>query len=364
MKTAIINDLHLGVKRTGGTTPQSAKALRDWTFSRYKYLLELARDQGVEHILVNGDLTDRFDIDLQDALELYEITLDYLRQTGMTMTWALGNHDLSKDSSKLGSVQFIGRLLQAVLPQRFTLVDTPTFIGEDFYVIPHLTNQAEFDTALQEALQLAPPFLFLHCNYDNPFAGAADHSLNLSREQARAFKRKGVTVVLGHEHQGRSDMGDSVLVVGNQFPTSVADCLAHGEAQRDGMKYMLIIDNAKVERVCTWTATHSYAEVDWRELAGDPGSTSQVEWDNLRFIRVSGECSRDESSEAIKAISNLRKTHSAFVITNAVKVEGIADTEFDVSIEDIGAVDVVQLLYDMLSPEQVDKLRKLREARG
>lgn len=362
MRTAVINDLHLGVKRTGGTTPQSAKALRDWAFNEYRKLLDTAVENGAKRIIVNGDLTDRFDIDLLDALEMYSITADCIRFQNIAIVWALGNHDLSKDSAKMGTVEFIGNLLQTQFPDQFLLIDTPTPLG-DFYVIPHLVNQSEFDEALEEALRLAPPFLFLHCNYDNPFAGAADHSLNLSREQARAFKRKGVTVVLGHEHQGRSDMGDSVLVVGNQFPTSVSDCLAHGDAQKDGMKYMLIIDNAKVERVCTWMAIHDYAEVDWRELAGDPGSTSQVEWDNLRFIRVSGDCSRDESNEAIKAIANLRKTHSAFVITNAVKVEGIEATEFDVSIEDIGAVDVVQLLYDMLSPEQVDKLRKLREKR-
>lgn len=363
MKTAIINDLHLGVKRTGGTTPASATALNEWAFEQYRKLLQQAVKHGAERIIVNGDLTDRYDIDLVDALKLFEITGTFMSDhTNVQVIWALGNHDLSKDSSKLGTVQFIGSLLSGI-HSRFSLVSRSEYWSQpDTLIIPHLVNQDEFDTAVEAATEYGPRYLLLHCNYDNPFAGAADHSLNLSREQARRLKKAGVTIILGHEHQGRKDLGDTLVVVGNQFPTSVADCLSHGDAQKDGKKYMLMIDDeGRVEHIETWRAAGSYMEVDWRDLQ----SASGEEWDHLQFIRVSGECPREEAPAVVKAIADLRKQHGAFVITNAVKVEGIEDAEdLAMSVEDIGAVDVVQLLYAMLNPEQVEVLVALREKRN
>ena len=253
MKTAIINDLHLGVKRTGGTTPASAAMLNEWAFEQYRKLLQQAVKHGAERIIVNGDLTDRYDIDLVDALKLFEITGTFMSDhINVQVIWALGNHDLSKDSSKLGTVQFIGSLLSGI-HSRFFLVSRSEYWSQpDTLIIPHLVNQDEFDTAVEAATKSGPRYLLLHCNYDNPFAGAADHSLNLSREQARRLKKAGVTTILGHEHQGRKDLGDTLVVVGNQFPTSVADCLSHGDAQKDGKKYMLMIDDeGRVEHIET-----------------------------------------------------------------------------------------------------------------
>ena len=70
----VFNDSHLGVRRSGGTTAASALALRQWAQQQWRDLL--ARAQEGDAILINGDLTDQFDIDLGDALDIFESLAD------------------------------------------------------------------------------------------------------------------------------------------------------------------------------------------------------------------------------------------------------------------------------------------------
>lgn len=345
----VFNDLHLGVQRTGGTTTQSADSLRAYTHDKHAQLLSLAGNGDV--VLVNGDLTDTFNIDLGQAIQVYATAAEWLQQTpGAELIWAVGNHDLSKDSAKLGTVAFLGSLLRSQFGDRFTLVTKPQMVRGRFYVIPHVANQDLFELELGRVPDNAE-VVFLHCNFDNVFACAADHSLNLSREQAKVMTKAGKFVVLGHEHQGRTMMNDKLIITGNQFPTSVSDCLAHGDAQKDGHKYALAInlsDSSDMELIPTWSPTDKvggYAEVDWRRLAEAPA--------HLGFIRVVGTAATAEAAEVIKAISTLRQTHKAFVITNAVKVDAVDGDDLpEVSLEDIKAVSVIEILMGMLDEDQ------------
>lgn len=354
----VINDLHLGVQRTGGTTPTSADALRNFTHRKHANLLDLASDG--DTVLVNGDLTDQFNIDLGQAIEIYAVAAEALNaKPKLRMVWSLGNHDLSKDSSKLGTVAFIGRLLEGSFAGRFHLIaqagELPHHPGA--YVIPHVANQDLFDLELSRIPDNAKVVL-LHCNYDNAFAGQADHSLNLSRDQAKALTKAGKILVLGHEHQGRTLMGDKVIITGNQFPTSVSDCLRHGDGQTDGCKYALVIeDNLEdMELVPTWSVKDQdggYREVDWRDL-GSVRDTEQI------FIRVSGKADSSEAAEVIKEISKLRQRSDAYVITNAVKVDSVdGDDELEASIEEIKAVSVLDILLSMLDEQQQAVVQEL-----
>lgn len=355
----VFNDAHLGVQRTGGTTPGSAAALRRYTHEKHRQLLDLAVDGDM--VLFNGDLTDQFNIDLGQAIEIYAVASEWLQRNQKSrLFWAVGNHDLSKDSSKLGTVAFIGRLLAGAFKGRFHLLEQPEHIGRnlEFYVIPHVANQDLFDLELSRIPDNAK-VVFLHCNYDNPFAGQSDHSLNISREQARDLVKAGKILVLGHEHQGRTMMSDRVIVTGNQFPTSVSDCLRHGDAQADGMKSCLRInldDLDDMELVPTWSVKDQdggYREVDWRDL-GSVRDTEQT------FIRVSGKADSSEAAEVIKEISKLRQRSDAYVITNAVKVDSVdGDDELEASIEEIKAVSVLEILLDMLDEPQQAVVREL-----
>lgn len=348
MRTLIISDLHLGVNRSGGTTLASLNALREYGHTKHCDLLGLANDG--DTVIVNGDLSDVYDIPLGQAIEIYVVVGDFLRtKKSSRVVWAVGNHDLSKDSSKLGTVAFLGALLEAQFPGRFQLLDRAGLFESDTYIIPHVANQEMFDMELTR-IPTGVKFVLLHCNYDNEFAGAMDHSLNLSRKQAKMLKERGITMVLGHEHQQRDLMGGAVAIVGNQFPSSVSDCLSN-ETKR-----CAVIENGELSFIQTWSRDDKvgyFKEVDWRDVASFIHEPSG-------FIRVVGNAKGEEAAEMIKAISTLRSKSEAFVITNAVQVEqaeGLA--EIAASVEDVRSVNVIDLLLEILDPEQGRVVRQL-----
>ena len=346
--TLVLNDTHLGVNRVAGTTPESSKQLRRYLQDEFARLLDL----GYERILINGDLTDTFDIPLSEAIDVYAALDTYMSQVAeREVLLSVGNHDLSKDSSKLGTVQFIGSLLEMKYPDRFSLITQPTTVG-DFHIIPHVVNQDRFDLALEQVPDCK--YLFLHCNYSSTFAADAQHSLNLSREQAKALVERGITVVLGHEHQGRTAWGGKLIVVGNNFPSSVVDCMAHGDGQLDGKKYAMAIDEDGHHLIETWKQEGNFIQADWRDLA----KLEQVP----KFVRVVGDAEADEAADVIKAISTFRQKTDAFVVTNAVKVAQLNDAEeMEISAEDVRSVNVLDMLMESLTEEQAAVLRTLME---
>lgn len=357
MKVLVINDLHLGVQRSGGTTRQSAEELREWGHRQHAKLLNIAAEKGCTDVIVNGDLSDVYDLPLAQALEIYSVVDEFLTANpGIRLYWALGNHDLSKDSARLGTVAFIGAILSAKYTN-FYLVNSPQPICDGWYVIPHVANQDLFELELDRVPD-GTKWLFLHCNFDNKFACQSDHSLDLSRARAKALKERGIKIVLGHEHQGREVLGGNVIIVGNQFPTSVADCLPHGDSQRDGTKHALIIDGDSHRYYTTWCPDDAdgwYAEVDWKELA-------DVEEEGRGFIRVVGDATVAESSDAIKAIATFRQRSKSFVVTNAVKVESLESLEeLAESIEDVRSVNVAEMLMELLDPKEREVVQSLFE---
>lgn len=351
-RTLVISDLHLGVNRTGGTTTQSLEALREYAHSKHAELLQVAVSHGCGRVLVNGDLTDTYSIPLTEALKLYETADNFMSDNpAKELVWSLGNHDVSKDSSKLGTVAFIGALLGMKYPERFTLVDKPRRI-DNIYVLPHCANQEIFQLEISRIPENVQ-YCAIHANFDNSFAMQSDGSLNLDRATAKVLAKR-MTLIFGHEHQGRSLMGDKVVIVGNNFSQSVSDCLSHGDSQKDGKKYCLVIDGDDMELVQTWSCNDEvggFTEVDWQDLQGCKANG---------FVRVKGEANAAQAAEVIKSISRFRQASPAFVITNAVKVEGSGtDESFAESVEDIRAVNVIEMLIETLGAEQAACVRKL-----
>lgn len=349
MTITVLNDLHLGVGRVGGTTDESAGLLREYAQTMYKTLLGTNN-----YVAINGDMFDTYQVPTSELLMAYLTTTEWLMSFGVKLWLIPGNHDLAKNSANLSSFELLARLLESQFPDKVKYCHGANWVCRDHgvYAISHLANQDLFDAALAE-VPVEAKYLLLHCNYDNTFAGQSDHSLNLDRSVAKALTKNGMTLVLGHEHQCRTLMNDKVVIVGNQFPTSVSDCLAHGDAQKDGRKYMLQIYGDDMELVPTWSAK------------GDAGGYVEVEWDNLDignadFIRVVGKVEASQSADVIKAISKLRQTTNAFVITNAVKVEAVDGMdELAESVEDIRAVNVIELLMEQLDPDQQVVVRAL-----
>ena len=340
----ILNDLHLGVTRSGGTTPQSQAALRNYL---RKSLSETLEDYGGEHVVINGDLFDSFQVETSEVIAAHKIFQEHLERGG-GLTLIMGNHDSSAKADKVSSFHLLAHILKSTHPDYVGVLDhTDGFshVDENVYAISHCLNQSLFDLELAKAAKRdgEDSYLLLHCNYKNGFAENSDHSLNINDEQVGALMRAGWTLILGHEHQGYTLRGGRVIVVGNNFPSSVADCIG------DPAKHLLEIDGG-VKFVCTWDANASYIEADWRDLTNIDG---------YNFIRVVGNATALEAAAVIKAVSQLRQRSEAFVITNSVRVEGQDMTMNTESIESIKAFDVMGAIYAELNEREIETVKEL-----
>ena len=340
----ILNDLHLGVTRSGGTTPQSQAALRNYL---RKSLSETLEDYGGEHVVINGDLFDSFQVETSEVIAAHKIFQEHLERGG-GLTLIMGNHDSSAKADKVSSFHLLAHILKSTHPDYVGVLDhTDGFshVDENVYAISHCLNQSLFDLELAKAAKRdgEDSYLLLHCNYKNGFAENSDHSLNINDEQVGALMRAGWTLILGHEHQGYTLRGGRVIVVGNNFPSSVADCIG------DPAKHLLEIDGG-VKLVCTWDANASYIEADWRDLTNIDG---------YNFIRVVGNATALEAAAVIKAVSQLRQRSEAFVITNSVRVEGQDMTMNTESIESIKAFDVMGAIYAELNEREIETVKEL-----
>lgn len=323
------NDIHLGVNRTGGTTPASAFALRKATLESFRNLLDMCPGDTI----INGDTFDAKNINLADLWEAVKVVSDWLTGEDYKLYLPYGNHCISRNSEEVASFDLFCNILVEMFPSQVFPITQPTYIKEhDAYVICHLQNQDLFDAALKQVPECT--YVFLHCNYNNKFAVQADHSLNITPEQALSLPCK--RIIFGHEHHGRKELGGKVVVVGNQVPTSISDCLGNKT------KYMLKISDT-LEFIPTWQAAGDFAEMHWSDLK-DTGA---------RFIRAVGEAGSAEAGDAVAAVSRFRSKSTALVITNAVKVEGAADAqELVLNAEEIRAFDVRSALMEILTIEE------------
>ncbi len=370
----ILNDVHLGVNRSGGTTPASREALRNYLFSSFEGILN---DTTESHVCILGDLFDQFEVDGRDWVQCYMILQGWLgRLPGKSqslreltkndvhrLTLVAGNHDHSPKALRVSSFE----MLCAVLIEQFghdrvnTLgIDQWTRLSHstdkadvfDIVALAHCSNQEVFNAKLTEILEktVTGDRILLHANYDNNFAAQSDHSLNVTREQAKAFASKGATLCFAHEHQAREALGGSVVVFGNQWPSSVADCLGNTSKAAHIM-------SGSVTKVGTWSMEdeEGYAEVDWRELHSPELCTG--------FIKVVGTASANEAGDCINAISKFRSRSPAYVITNGVHIEGVAENEdLPEAFECSRAFDVLEFIYSNLDEAQTVAVKKLMGA--
>jgi hypothetical protein len=360
----LLNDLHIGVQRSGGTTPASAIALREHLLGVLEAFIMGHLDKD---LVLNGDVFDTFAVPMTDLLALYHVlakwliasapathddpfTSEPIYEAPPEMILGRGNHDPAKDNSKMSSFDFLCHVLVAQFPNRVTAVFEPKMIFEGIYMIPHVANQDLFNLEL-ERVPAEAKLVLIHANYDNHFTVESDHSLNVSPEQAKKLADAGCTLVFGHEHQAREELGGAVVITGNQWPSSVADCL-HNPG---GLKNAHVIEaNFDLTPLLTWSAAQSFGEVPWDCL----DSTA------YEFVRVIGTATTEEAGAVVAAIAKYRQQSKAFVVTNAVKVEGLAEmADLPQSMEDVKAFDVLGYLFEQLASAQVDAVKALMAKR-
>ena len=349
----LINDLHLGVNRVSGTTPQSREDLRTYVFAEFDKLLHLAYGND---LCILGDLFDAFEVAPRDWLESYLLLADWCTNNpNCTLYLVAGNHDVSMKGTKVSSFE----TLATVLDQQFDNVqvvgiDSYMDIGSNVHIVAHHRNQELFDLALIKVLNDCKrgDYVLLHVNYDNKFAERSDHSLNVSEAQALEFTKKGVDLLFAHEHHHRREIphgtpadGGSVVCLGNQIPTSVSDVLGRAD------KFYWELWEEGLRKHKFWESKGNYTELDWRSLPQDSPA---------KFIRVVGDAVNAEAAQVIDAIHRFRQKSNAFVITNAVKIEGIADIEsLPDTFEAAKKFDVMEFVYGQLNEAEAEVIRKI-----
>lgn len=353
----VLNDIHMSVNRAAGTTPASALQLRQWLQTSFRSFVKSIN----EPLIINGDLFDSFSADNVDVLDCFHTLSTFAERNALYLV--AGNHDLAKDSNKLSSFEWLASVLRTIHPNNVFTIMSPTWLhSRGVYVIPHLVNQQALDEAIACLLEdIAPAavrqdqpikFCLFHANYDNHFAAQADHSLNVSQEQALALIAAGIMPVFGHEHPKRViDLGDGdVLCTGNQWPSSISDCIGS-----KGKFAHRLLPSGNYESIQTWEpdGVAGYVEIDWRDL-------DQPIADTTSFVRVTGESTFEAAAEVVSAVSRLRQRSDAFVVTNAVKVAGAGDElELAENAQVSQKVDVVNLLLEVLDEKEAARVKEV-----
>jgi len=373
MKTLIINDCHLGTSRSSGTTPASSAALRQYLFDEYNALLTRHLDK---HLFINGDLFDHFSEDEATLDQTLGMLVTWLNKTkdGQKLTLSCGNHDASAKGDKLSSFHLLTNILKLFYPDRVTVVDIGQLytLQHRVAVLAHCHNQDLFEMGLNNILDNIRAgnvnTLFLHANVLSPFSEQHDHSLAVTEDMARRFVNAGIRLVFAHDHHNRCinlnaigtkttsqfDTNSHIIVLGNQFPASIADCLSHGKAQANGRKFAHIMDEeGRISQVETWNS-NAFIDVDWQELDKVNGEM---------FVRVSGEAAQSQAGEVVSVIAKFRSQSDAYVVSNNVQIEGIGSIEDidGISLEQIKAFDVRAALLEMFEPDERKVLEKVLE---
>lgn len=108
----------------------------------------------------------------------------------------------------------------------------------------------------------------------------------------------------------------------------------------------------KMSRLTTWKAENSFVQIDWKLLDDTPADAD--------FVRVTGTAKQEEAAAMLQAVSKLRQGHRAYVVSLAVKIEGLDDVaELEVAASEMKALDVLTYLLDQLDPDQAVAVKSL-----
>lgn len=329
MRIKILNDLHLGVQRSAGTTLASRAALHKFQIQELVHLLDSQDD--CEVVLVNGDLFDTFNVPTNVLRDTYFAFREFLSTHPNTKLYlSEGNHDLSKDNQKVSSLRFLHELLSADFD--VTLISGASQeITEGVLVVPHIRRQDDFEKLLGN-LPTKTKYLLLHANYNNPFAGEFDHSLNVTKEMADTLHEQGCFLIFGHEHNHREVKG-KLLITGNQIPTSIDD-VRNGDSKHYWILDPRLEGEYAITAVECWEAK-GFASLDWKNA---------FEFDSdHEFIRITGDYTPGEAIMVMDTVSQVRDKSKAFIVSNQTKV---ITTELEAFTSETNDFEITQYLSD------------------
>jgi len=329
----IISDLHHGLNRKTGVTTES---LAKYESDKITDLSSLLNQHEDKEVIIAGDLFDSHRVPLHTILQVATVLLAHPKKV-----WVIaGNHDLSKNTLKMSSLTFMAEWLK-MQDTNVEVIFEPTVIRfgtrVNLLMVPHMPNQELFD----EVLATEPAdILITHCNYENNFAVEKDHSLNLTKAQAKEFK----LVISGHEHNKRK-IGN-VIMVGSFAPCNV------GEAAVDKCTHILHPEHCDIRPVAyslQQEKHYAYEEIHWKNINSAPSG----------FVKIIGEATAAQAPTVLSAIAALRKQapSSCYMIQNAVTVETIELGDIEGASFD--SVNTMELLGNILDDKYKNRLEEL-----
>lgn len=340
MNTKISTDWHVGVVRSSGTSAASQAQLKRYILSSLADCLDDS-----DH-LVCGDLFNSFTVDSVEVLAAYAVFAAWLDEFGKKLALVRGNHDHHESNGKLSSFDLLASILQMHYPDQVVVARDVTE-WKNFILVPHLPNNDLLNLAIDGLGDVAGKFVVFHANLANMFASHSDHSLDVSMAQAKSLVDRGATVLFGHEHISRRLMGEKVIVLGNSVPSSISDCLTNN------FKFAHRVLDGQISTIPTWSRTgpNGYEEMDWRDLHES----------EAKFIRIVGSATAEEAEAVVEAVAKYRAKSGAFVVGNAVVVDGLAamDALEEASAETIKSFDVMSALLSYLNEEEQVAVRGL-----
>jgi DNA repair exonuclease SbcCD nuclease subunit len=301
------SDYHLGVNRVAHTTPQSRKNLKDEVF---KQAMSVIKGENVINIHL-GDLFDKF----SNNEEVIRQGAEVCRQCAFVMS---GNHDMSNRDTAKGSFELLNSLggfnTVTETSVKYPMENT-TVVFE-----PHCLTQEEFVSRLKEwqweEKSNRTRFLLLHCNYDSKFP-QKDSTLVLERDMAEKLLEVFDYILIGHEHNARTDFDGRVVCVGNIFPTSFGDI---------SDKYVWEWNGEELKKRLVWSEQLRFKQITWEvllsNLSGFIEERAIYELSEVQFIRITGTAPATKMPEISKAINKLWElVPSALMIGNFVQAE-------------------------------------------
>ena len=294
------SDPHLGLNRMSHTTPDSRARLRQQVFTRASRLKTPALT------LCLGDLFDRSNNDEATILQGLEVL-------GGVSYCLAGNHDSRGRTGLPSSLELCAEVTRN---EDFAceILFSPCYREGWFYTIPHCLTQEIFDRDLERAP--AAKVLLLHSNYDAPAAAESrEDALNLTRAQASGLLERFDRILIGHEHNARSDFDGRLQCVGTVFPTSFADC------KTDKFVWHLHDDGGlEAERV--WSTEDGYWSLTWEDLLEGTGVSIFAQ-----FVEITGTAPAARMPEIAKAAHKLwAGCPEALMVKNSVESEAVAAT--------------------------------------
>lgn len=309
MTIQIYSDPHIGRNLASHTTSESRKRLKQHiALNTCKIIDDF--DEG-DTVICAGDFYHSYSND-------EEVLHSSLWAADKTHKILAGNHDVVNIRDRKGTLDIVGTIFDGkVVPCKFGEVNyqvMPTMFPAAgsalLYMVPHHSSQELFEDALEAVRKSAekkecPCILVTHCNYNSEFVNDTV-TLHMTQRKAERLLKSFDYIVLGHEHNHKTDLDDRVIVVGSPHPTGFGDI---------SDKYIVTMfeDGRSPIRKQVWSKEKQYLECDWSEVMDKV--TQDHQW-----IKITGEVPSSMIHDLANQISDLWKFSQAFAIKSEVKV--------------------------------------------